>query len=91
MVGKLRPNVIILAGLAAILVLIFGYMLIGKLEVQGDEATLAVTAILSMIVGIGIGGLMAIAGQVATDPPPPTVPASTHEAMMGKALDKEGD
>ena len=73
---KIRPNVIILALLTAVVTVIFGVMLIGLIDVPVSNE------ILALLVGIGVGGLMTLAGQVATDPPPPTIPASTHEAMM---------
>jgi hypothetical protein len=82
---KIRPNVIILAILTAVVTVIFGVMLIGLIENAISNE------ILALLVGIGVGGLMTLAGQVATDPPPPTIPASTHEAMMKLAakLDDE--
>ena len=84
---KIRPNVIILAVLTAIVTVIFGIMLIGLIENQISNE------ILALLVGVGVGGLMTLAGQVATDPPPPTIPASTHEAMMRLAASpkKEDD
>ena len=80
---KIRPNVIILALLTAVVTVIFGIMLIGLIENQISNE------ILALLVGIGVGGLMTLAGQVATDPPPPTIPASTHENMMRLAAKKE--
>ena len=77
---KIRPNVIILALMTAIVTVIFGVMLIGLIENSISNE------ILALLVGIGVGGLMTLAGQVATDPPPPTIPASTHEAMMNLAV-----
>ena len=82
MIEKIRPNVMVLATIAGTLTLIFGWLLINRLTIDNAEATLAIVAVLSMIVGIGIGGIMTLAGQVASDPPPPTVPAGTHERMM---------
>ena len=74
---KIRPNVLYLATLAGVMTLVFGIMLIRSLA--GETVA---TEILALLVGIGIGGIMTIAGQVATDPPPPSVPAETHERMM---------
>ena len=77
--NKIKPMVALLATGVFALALIFGLKLIDILEKgDGDEFVLAAVAILSMIVGIGVGGLMTLAGQVATDPPPPTVPADVH-------------
>ena len=81
---KIRPNVIILAILTAVVTVIFGVMLIGLIDGQISND------ILALLVGIGVGGLMTLAGQVATDPPPPTIPAQTHEAMM-KLAAKQGE
>ena len=76
---KLKPMVALLAAGVFALALVFGLKLIDILDQgTGGEFVLAVVAILSMIVGIGVGGLMTLAGQVATDPPPPTVPAQVH-------------
>lgn len=82
---KIRPNVIILALLTAIVTVIFGVMLIGLIENNISNE------ILALLVGIGVGGLMTLAGQVATDPPPPTIPASTHENMMRLQAGKKED
>ena len=82
---KIRPNVIILALLTAVVTVIFGVMLIGLIENSISNE------ILSLLVGIGVGGLMTLAGQVATDPPPPTIPASTHENMMRLQAGKKED
>ena len=81
---KIRPNVIILAILTAVVTVIFGVMLIGLIDGQISNE------ILALLVGIGVGGLMTLAGQVATDPPPPTIPAQTHEAKM-KLAAKQGE
>ena len=82
-VNKLKPMVAFLAVGVFALALVFGLKLISILGAgEGAEFVLAVVAILSMIVGIGIGGLMTLAGQVATDPPPPTVPAHVHLAAL---------
>ena len=82
---KIRPNVIILALLTAVVTVIFGVMLIGLIENNISNE------ILALLVGIGVGGLMTLAGQVATDPPPPTIPASTHESMMRLQAGKKED
>ena len=82
---KIRPNVIILALLTAVVTVIFGVMLIGLIENSISNE------ILALLVGIGVGGLMTLAGQVATDPPPPTIPASTHENMMRLQAGKKED
>ena len=82
---KIRPNVIILALLTAIVTVIFGVMLIGLIENNISNE------ILALLVGIGVGGLMTLAGQVATDPPPPTIPASTHENMRREQAGKKED
>ena len=76
---RIKPMVAFLAAGVFALALVFGLKLISILEAgEGSEFVLAVVAILSMIVGIGVGGLMTLAGQVATDPPAPSVPAAVH-------------
>ena len=74
-----------MALLTAIVTVIFGVMLIGLIETNISNE------ILALLVGIGVGGLMTLAGQVATDPPPPTIPASTHENMMRLQAGKKED
>ena len=83
MLSKVRPNVLVLAGFGALLTGLFGYALIAILsDGDGADFILAVVAVLSMLVGIGVGGLMTLSGQVATDPPPPTVSAEVHLAAI---------
>lgn len=76
---KWRPNVIVLAVIVASMTVLFGLQLIAKIELLASQE------ILALLVGIGIGGIMTLAGQVATDPPPPTVPASIVERLIDKA------
>ena len=70
----LRLTVLILATLAAILTLIFGLLMIARLEIGISRATLV-----AILIGIGVGGLLTLAGKLATEDPPPTVPAETYE------------
>ena len=87
--GKIRPNVVILSLVGAALTAYIAGKLIGLLGELGIDGTIAVVALLSMIVGIGIGNLYNIASQVATDPtppPPPTVPADVHASLMSTLL-----
>ena len=86
MLSKIRPNVIFLAVLIAA---VTGYLAVRLLD--KTEAILS-GEILSLLVGIGIGGLVTAMGTVAQDPPPPTVPASTFEKMVDRiaACEREG-
>lgn len=76
MLQKVRPNVVILAGMAFTLSIVFGVMLIGRL---GEGVS---NEVLALICGTGIGGLLSIAGGLVAPDPAPSVPASTHEALM---------
>ena len=63
----IRINLLWLSTLVAILTLVFGHQLI---ELLGDNAsgdTKTVEIVLSSLVGVGIGGLIAIAGQLVQD------------------------
>ena len=83
MVSKIRPNVMAALMCGSVLTVLFGWWLIDRL----DNAVS--TEILAMLVGIGVGGLFTLAGLLAQDPPPPTVPASTHEATLSMLLEQE--
>ena len=79
--NPLRPNVLVALLSGALLTGIFGYWLINRLD--GTVAS----EILALLVGIGIGGVFTLAGVLAQDPPPPSVPADVHERLM---LAKDG-
>ena len=79
--NKLRVNVIIVAGLVTWLILDFGDKLIEKLPVAvGPE-------LLSMLIGVGIGGLIAAMIRMFESP---SVPADVHERLI-KSLAKDDD
>ena len=80
LLDKLRVNVIIVAGLVTWLILDFGDKLIEKLPVAvGPE-------LLSMLIGVGIGGLIAAMIRMFESP---SVPADTHERMLKDARREE--
>ena len=83
MVAKIRPNVMVALMCGAVLTGLFGWWLIDRLD-SGVS-----TEILAMLVGIGVGGLFTLAGLLAHDPPPPSVPASTHESALSMVLERE--
>ena len=68
-IAMIRINLIWLSTLIAILTLVFGNRLIELLmeppEGRGDTNTIEI--VLSSLVGVGIGGLIAIAGQLVQD------------------------
>ena len=67
-VSTLRINVIWLSTLVSVLTLTFGLKLIDELakpKTQPSSSTIEV--VLSSLVGVGIGGLIAIAGQLVQD------------------------
>ena len=70
MVTKIRVNLLWLSTLVAILTLVFGTRLIELLQSSSGNAnanTNTVEIVLSSLVGVGIGGLIAIAGQLVQD------------------------
>ena len=81
--AKLRPNVLILAVLATLsatgaLWLVMHYL--GAANVlhglnDNPEMGILLGAVIGGTVGILIGSLLTLAGQVAIDPPPPAYPA----------------
>lgn len=82
-VDRLKPNVLILGTLFVLTILVFGYWLI-----EAMQGRLALSQILTMVVAIGLSGLVTVIGYVAVDAPPPTVPADVHERIV---LAKNGD
>lgn len=81
MLSKIRPNVLYLGTIVAAMVVVLAVMLIDKVDV------LISNEILSLLVGIGIGGLLTVVGQVASDPPPPTIPAELHLDVIKRLLE----
>ena len=69
---KLKPNVLIVALIVGALIYAFGVWLVPQLARQVSNE------ILALLIGVGIGGLLGIAGALATDGPP------DH---LGKALE----
>ena len=67
-VATIRINLLWVSTLVAILTLTFGAQLIGLLKDRTDGAgTNTLEIVLSSLVGVGIGGLIAIAGQLVQD------------------------
>ena len=81
LLDKLRVNVIIMAVLITWLILDFGDKLITKLP---DTIT---SDVLSLLIGVGIGGLIAALTRMFESP---QVPADVHERLV-KSLAKDGD
>ena len=63
----IRINLLWLSTLVAILTLVFGHQLIELLGDNSSGDTKTVEIVLSSLVGVGIGGLIAIAGQLVQD------------------------
>ena len=66
---KIRINVIWVSTLVAILTLTFGNRLISLLTDHRGQGVETIEIVLSSLVGVGIGGLIAIAGQLVEDSP----------------------
>ena len=81
---RLRINVVIVALVIAFLVQDFGDKLIGLLDGAGIPPELIIT-LLSTLIGVGIGGLIAAMIQMFNSP---QVPADVHERLV-KALAKD--
>ena len=65
--ARIRVNVLWLATLVAVLTLVFGNQLIGMLQRSDGTGSNTIEIVLSSLVGVGIGGLIAIAGQLVQD------------------------
>ena len=76
MLNKLRPNVIILSIIIALLTFTLATKLIDIADVPLSSE------ILALLVGVGVGGLVSTLSGVAQDPPPPSVPAHIVEKML---------
>lgn len=91
---KVRPNVLILATLATIIASGAGWRILAIMEkwiaaagtneaaITGVEAIFV--ALLTGIVGACVGGLLVLAGQVATPDPPPAYPAGPMNELLTK-------
>ena len=67
-VATIRFNLLWVSTLVAILTLTFGAQLIGLLKDRAaGSGTNTLEIVLSSLVGVGIGGLIAIAGQLVQD------------------------
>ena len=67
-VATIRVNLLWVSTLVAILTLTFGTQLIGLLKERTESGgTNTLEIVLSSLVGVGIGGLIAIAGQLVQD------------------------
>lgn len=90
MLHRLRPNVLILAGMATIaatgaLWLVLHYLgaadVIGRLATNPELGVL-LGLVIGATVGALVGSILTLAGQVATDPPPPAYPAAELPSLI---------
>lgn len=97
MIAKLRPTVIILAVLAVVsglggLAMLLSYLSQGDVLAVFDDDLQALDMLIiagvSATIGALIGSLCTLAGQVATDPAPPSYPARELPDLI-HALRKE--
>lgn len=74
--NRVKPNIIFVSMEVALLTGVFGFWLVNRIE--GPISS----EILALLVGIGIGGLIALAGQLAQDPP-----HNAHKALLAHELE----
>lgn len=84
---KIRVNILLIAALVGLITLQLAIRLVDRSEHVSNE-------ILALVVGVGLGGLVSVMGQLAQDSPPPGVPQSAvdkivehHHSTIGLALD----
>lgn len=75
--NKLKVNILFVSFEVALLTGVFGYWLIERMSGPVSNE------ILALLVGIGIGGLIALAGQLATSDPP-----NAHKDLLAYQLEK---
>ena len=80
---RLRPNVMMIAGLVTFLIHDFGDRLITELKVA-DLPPEAIMAVLTGLIFTGIGGLIACMMRMFESP---SIPADVHERMMREMRD----
>ena len=78
---KIRPTVIVLSVLAASLAAFCVWLLIGIYS-HGNTPSTEVLIALVGVAGLCVGSLLTLAGQVATDPPPPSIPAKEFPDVL---------
>lgn len=90
MKSKWRPNVLALAGMATISSLLALWLVLHYLD-RGNVITrlwdnpelgVLLGFILGITVGALVGSLLTLAGQVATDPEPPSIPAKEFPDVL---------
>ena len=77
-------RVLIIAAFISVITWKFGIDLIGRLvpSVTGE--------VLALLVGTGVGGLVAVLGQLVTPPAGATVPQESHDKLIAAILESEG-
>lgn len=85
MIARIRPNVLVIAAIAAVLAYLALNDLFGLFAGKELLTPELLIAGLAGTVGLCIGSLLTLAGQVATDAPPPSFPAAELPELL-KAL-----
>ena len=84
-VATVRVNLLWVSTLVAILTLTFGAQLIGLLKERTESGgTNTLEIVLSSLVGVGIGGLIAIAGQLVQDSDQDSKRTKSSDANQGE-------
>ena len=95
LLGKIRPNVIVLASFITgltVLLIIGTFTFLDSFVPDSpfwDGAVLgAVITLFITLIGVSIGGLVGVMSAVAQDAPPPTVPASLVSELVAASAPK---
>ena len=96
MIAKLRPTVLLLALMASVSCILSLWMVLHYLQGgqviarlwDNPELGILLSALLGATVGALIGSLLTLAGQCATDPPPPSIPAKEFPSIVRAIRDR---
>ena len=87
LIDKLRVNVVIIAVLVTWVIVDFGDKLIDIIATQDDIPPELIITLISTLIGVGIGGLIAAMVRMFETP---SVPAETHERTVDRIQSGKG-
>ena len=82
MMAKLRPNVLLIALMVAVMMVSGLWMVLAHIQNDVVLSDTLLSVLLGYTLGAGTTGLLALAMRVATDPPPPSIPAKEFPEIV---------